>query len=146
MKKITVYECSDGTRFDSEAKAEKYDNLLSKLKDIESKYLGKSPNGNTYTKQHNLEDVHQYKLAICKAAAEYFPRYAKVFEECGIGTRHMSHAQYYIQDYNATALLQAFYRLECIDEKSGIEYEQPYYATHPEEWTKFEEKYLKKEQ
>ena len=34
MKKITIYECNDGTRFDSEEQALGYDVLLSKCNSI----------------------------------------------------------------------------------------------------------------
>lgn len=34
MKKITIYECNDGTRFDSKKQALEYDVLLSKCNSI----------------------------------------------------------------------------------------------------------------
>ena len=146
MKEITIYETEDGTRFDNKSKAERYETLATNLNAVALKYLGvrtkKCDNG-AEALSHTIKDVQNYKKEICLLAAEYIPSFAKTFEECGDGTRHISHAERIVSDYNVKALDYAFFRLCCINEVTGDEYSQPYYAIHPEEWKKDYEKYYK---
>ena len=39
MKKITIYECVDGTRFDKEADAERYEEIYGRVEHILDKWL-----------------------------------------------------------------------------------------------------------
>ena len=147
MKEIKIYQCEDGTRFNNEYEAAKYEECSKHMDAIEMGYLGVRCEKELHErvpKQHSLAKVQLFKEEICKAAAEYIPEWEKIFLECADGSRHISHAQRIISDYNLKMFDAAFFRLACIDMNTGIEYEQPYYALHPEEWIEFYDKYMKK--
>ena len=144
MKEIIIYETNDGTRFDRKPDAEKYEVMASRITIAEKKYLGKRTKaverGSAYL-QHNPESINMFKKDICEIAADYIPGYKNVFLECGKGIRHISHAERVIGDYGLNALLAAFFRLSCINNETGREYSQPYYAAHPGEWEDLISKY-----
>ena len=65
MKKITIYECNDGTRFDSEKQALEYDVLLSKCNSIND-VIGRKVEleYNQYV-QRNAETVKKQWRVFC---------------------------------------------------------------------------------
>ena len=127
MKKITIYECNDGTRFDSEKQALEYDVLLSICNSIND-VIGRKVEleYNQYV-QRNAETVKKQWRVFCNIVAEYIPDYAQRAKECGNGTRHRSHIGRVISDYNINCLYSLYFRFECIDGQ-GREYQQPYFA------------------
>ena len=136
MKKITIYECNDGTRFDSERQALEYDVLLSICNSIND-VIGRKVEleYNQYV-QRNAETVKKQWRVFCNIVAEYISDYAQRAKECGNGTRHRSHIGRVISDYNINCLYSLYFRFECIDEK-GREYQQPYFANgHQNEATR----------
>lgn len=147
MKEITIYQCQDGTEFHEKTEAARYEYMAARLSAIESYYLGVRDEKMLRVrepKRHDISKVQSFKEKICRAAAEYLPKWKKIFIECADGSRHISHAERIISDYNLRMFDRAFFRLSCIDKNTGIEYEQPYYALHPEEWVEFYDKYIKK--
>lgn len=146
MKKIVIYQCEDGTRFDEEIDAARYEDMSERLSMVERLYLGVRDEKKMYAKEplrHDLSNVMSFKENILKAAAEYIPKYKKLLLECASGSLHISHAQRIIGDYNLKMFDEAFFRLNCIDMNTGIEYTQPYYASHPEEWIEFYDTYFR---
>jgi len=136
MKKITIYECNDGTRFDSEKQAAEYDILLSKCNNINDAIGRKVELEYDQYVQHNAEAVKKQWRVFCNIVAEAIPSYAKMARECGNGTRHRSHIGRIISDYNIKCLCDLYFRFECIDER-GREYQQPYFANgHQDEATR----------
>lgn len=136
IKEINIYECTDGTRFDIIEDAEKYQLLCNNLKEAEI-YLNdrtkQCENGIEYVQQ-SKEQVERYRKRIFNLAAEYIPSFSKTFIECGNGTRHISHAERIISDYNNQALNRAVFRLSCTSSDTFREYQQPYYAYHEGQW------------
>ena len=126
MKKITIYECNDGTRFDSEKQALEYDVLLSKCNSINDIIGCEVELQYDQYVQRNAETVKKQWRMFCNIVAECIPDYAQRAKECGNGTRHRSHIGR-ISDYNIKCLYSLYYRFECIDEQ-GREYQQPYFA------------------
>ena len=135
-----VYQCDDGTRFNRILDAQKYDKYYNKLHFVEESLLGERPDdvdkGRTSI-EHSVEDVIEYRKEICRIAGEYIPEYEKMLNECGEGTRDISHAERIVSDYNVQMLSAAFFRLSCINKETGIEYQQPFYAIHPEKWEEY---------
>lgn len=127
MKKITIYECNDGTRFDSEKQALEYDVLLSKC-NIINDIIGRKVEleYNQYV-QRNTETIKKQWRVFCNIVAEYIPEHAQIAKECGNGTRHRSHIGRVIYVYNIKCLYSLYLRFKCIDEQ-GREYQQPYIA------------------
>ena len=136
MKKIVIYQCDDGTRFDSEKQAAEYDILLSKCNNINDAIGRKVELEYDQYVQHNAETVKKQWRVFCNIVAEYMPDYAQRAKECGNGTRHRSHIGRVISDYNIKCLYSLYFRFECIDEQ-GREYQQPYFANgHQNEATR----------
>lgn len=132
IKAIVIYECLDGTRWNTKEEAKKYAELYDRIEEISlylssntSKYIGSQK----YIPQ-DKEKVLLYKTEILKLAAEYIPNWGKYFNECITGERHISHASRIIDDCEYPKLQSAFFRLSCISETTYIEYDQPYYADH----------------
>ena len=136
MKKITIYECNDGTRFDSEKQALEYNVLLSKCNSINDIIGCKVELEYDQYVQRNAETVKKQWKVFCNIVAEYIPDYVQIAKECGNGTRHRSHICRVIDDYNTKCLYSLYYRFVCIDEQ-GREYQQPYFANgHQDEATR----------
>lgn len=59
-----------------------------------------------------------------------------VLREVGEGRRHFTHAQRFMSDYKGDykEVDDAFFRFECTDFSTGIEYPQPFYVKHPAEF------------
>lgn len=73
MKERTIYECSDGTRFDKKEDAMKYDSLLLKCSEVES-LLGKARKLE-YDEfiQRDAESVKSAWVKFCGIVAEAIP-------------------------------------------------------------------------
>ena len=75
-------------------------------------------------------------FTFCDIVADAIPDWAKRAKECGAGTRHRTHIDRIISDYNIRCLCSLYFRFECIDD-NGREYQQPYFANgHQNEATK----------
>ena len=59
-----------------------------------------------------------------------------VLREVGEWKRHFTHAQRFMSDHKGDyeEVDNAFFRFECTDFYTGIEYPQPFYAKHPSEF------------
>lgn len=136
MKERTIYECSDGTRFDKKEDAMKYDSLLLKCSEVES-LLGKARELE-YDEfiQRDAESVKSAWVKFCGIVAAAIPAYATWAQECGAGTRHRTHIGRVISDFGIKCLWHLYFRFDCID-GDGREYQQPYFANgHQNEATK----------
>lgn len=127
MKKISIYECNDGTRFDSEKQAAEYDILLSKCNNINDAIGRKVELEYDQYVQRDVETVKKQWKAFCDIVAEAIPPYLGIARECGNGTMHRSHIGRVIGDYNIKCLCDLYFRFECVD-NHGREYQQPYFA------------------
>ena len=81
MKPITIYECNDGTRFDSPVQAESYDIMAVRLQEVQNRLLGsreKEVEKGRATQEHPVENVLAYQKEICDLAAEYIPDFGVV--------------------------------------------------------------------
>lgn len=136
MKKIEIYQCEDGTRFDKENEALEYESYAARAKEIESRLvnIGRELNGNEYIQQDPAV-VKKAKYDFLTLVAERLPEWKDWATQCRDGIRHISHIGRVISDYGIRWMRHLDFRLSCIDE-SGREYQQPYYKNHPEEATK----------
>lgn len=136
MQKITIYQCEDGTRFDKENEALEYESHAARAKEIESLLvsIGRELNGNEYIQQ-DPNMVRRAKYDFLTLVAERIPIWKDLAIECRDGIRHIAHIGRVIDDYGIKWMRHLYFRFACIDE-NGREYQQPYYANHPEEATK----------
>ena len=131
MKEITVYECLDGSRFDNKQEAEKYEILLSKCNEIESKLI--NINRELYRDEYIQQDVNNiknlYKLfmdVVGKAIPEYRERALK----CGSFNEHITHMDVPIFYSNLKCIKNLYKRFTCISFEDGKEYIAPYCMTN----------------
>ena len=136
MKKMTIYVACDGTRFDTKKECLDYEKIFVDIEKIINKL---KPNDEVSYKvaiKQNIDNVKLVKKEFFLYCAKIISSYKTWFTEVANGTRHISHAGRILSDYSNQypKLYKAYYRLECINEVSGIEYEQIYYAHHESEF------------
>ena len=128
MKEITIYECEDGSRFDIKGKAERYDEVLEKIKRI------MAPIGEPVTESYSAKQRAKDFMQLC---AWCIPDWSDTFGK----VNELEAIQRYIvgrvlSDYSNDwkCLWEAYFRLSCISPTSYIEYEQPYWTSHEDEY------------
>lgn len=144
ITEITIYKCDDGSEFKNKNDAVKYVNTYEKLNQtisllndirIESKFC-------SWIIIHTKEKVDAYKKSICKLAVEYYPSNAEIFIKYNAGEISCNdvvmvlntHKNEIIENSNINVCLyNAFYRLNCIDDKTYIEYPSTYYIKQQRE-------------
>lgn len=115
MKKIVIYECEDGTRFDEFEQGVLYERFSNSLKRLTIRLLGDRTEDVEKAQcylEHPIENVKTFRFEICRIAGLYIPLFEKEFNECGNGTRHINHAERIISDYNYKMLNDAFF--DCV--------------------------------
>jgi hypothetical protein len=137
MKEITIYQCTDGIRFDKKDEALHYDELYRKVESIMSRLNPRIGDMSHMYVQQDVNMINSVKRDFLILCSEEMPYYRKLFLECAEGIRHISHAQYIVESsqYCDTCLHKAFFRFNCMSE-SGKEYQQPYFSVHEEEFRK----------
>lgn len=134
MKKVTVYEAYDGVRFDTEKQCREHDVICNKVKEIECKLRSnaKVQANYSYAVQQDADTVKKCFAELMELCTDLFG-YDK-FERVASGECDISHAQYILSDYSDDypLLWMFFHRFLHIDMKTSIEYQQQFYATHPE--------------
>lgn len=127
MKEITVYECLDGSRFDNKQEAEKYEILLAKCNEIESKLI--NINRDLYTNEYIQQDVENVKnlfKLFMNLVGETIPEYRERALECGSFNRHITHMDIPILNSKLECLKILYNRFTCINFRNGKEYIAPY--------------------
>jgi hypothetical protein len=133
IKEVTIYETTDGCRFNTEKEAKKYESLYEMCKKIMSQLRPHEDNGAV---QQDVELVKKAFNEFMDLCAEAIPYYKKTFICVKGGNTHPSWAQRVISDYNIKCLRHISFRFSCTNMVSGIEYEQPYFVEHESEWEK----------
>lgn len=136
MQRKVIYIAEDGTRFDSKDGCLNYESLSDKCERIMSSlFYDKKELDNGNALRHDNDVVKScfgHFMDLCSTA---IPQSRKELQEVKAGKRHISHAQYIIEDYSNDfpCLFKTFFRFMCID-KYGVEYQQPYYAMHRDDF------------
>ena len=89
--------------------------------------------GGTLAIEQDLNVVKSAFKDLMELCIEEFPQLdRRVFKEVASGQRHISHANYLLQEYinQYPTLRRLFYRFLCIDTNTVIEYEQSYFAKY----------------
>lgn len=136
-----IYVANDGTEFHSKEKCISYEKIVNCVNGIMLNFRwNKNEHGQNITVRQNVEMVK-------KAYDEFLKVCEDVMEKHGVGyifkeartspeSVHPSHLRYYLGDYSKEyPILWATYcRFENINFESGIEYTQPYYVEHEDEY------------
>lgn len=136
METITIYVAKDGTRFDEKTNCEYYESIIDNVDRIMSRLRDNTDVSSVLAIKQDVSEVKSALEDFMRICGEVIPSYRHLFLQVGCGERHISHAGRILSDYSSSypMLYDTFFRFECINEKSGIEYEQPYYALHEEEF------------
>ena len=131
IKEVTIYETTDGCRFNTEKDAEKYESLYEKCENIMGQLRPRVDDGAV---QQDIELVKKAFNEFMDLCSEVIPAHKKIFIGVKEGNIHPSWAQRIISDYDIKCLRHIFFRFSCTNMVSGIEYEQPYFVEHESEW------------
>lgn len=131
IKGVTIYETTDGCRFNTEKEAKKYESLYEKCENIMGQLR---PRVDDSAVQQDVKLVKKVFNEFMDLCAETIPTYKKTFIGVKEGNIHPSWAQRIISDYGIKCLSETLYRFNCTNMVSGIEYEQPYFVEHESEW------------
>lgn len=137
VKRVVVFEAY-GKRFDKYNDAVKYENLYEEVEKIMS-YLpprSEAVENGTGVVKHDVSTLNKCLKAFCNICAEHITPFKEWFIDVINGARHMSHVGRIISDYSSEfpILQRTCYRFACIDFETGIEFQQPYYVTHQDEF------------
>lgn len=131
MTEVTIYIANDGTQFTSKDACLDYEYNCKSVVFIKSQ-LGKHPKNNIAIKHNvNINILWKNFLLVCMTDSDH--TVSSFAEGIYNGNRHKSHLGHYLQRSN-NPLYDLYARFDCIDFFTGIEYDQPYYITHPDEF------------
>ena len=131
IKEVTIYVGTDGSRFETIKEAERYEALYEKCEKIMGQLRVREKD---YAVRQDINLVKKVFAEFMDLCCKTIPLYKYTFTGVKNGDVHPIWAQRVITDYGARCLENAFYRFDCINMESGIEYEQPYYVNHESEW------------
>ena len=136
-----IYVANDGTEFHSKEKCIIYEKLLYRVSYVMADFRkNKNKDGQNITVRQDAEMVKNAYNKFLKICEDVMEKHGvgNIFKEARTNPEsvHPSHLQYYLGDYSKEyPILWATYcRFENINFESGIEYTQPYYAKHEDEY------------
>ena len=132
MKKITIYESNDGTRFYKKADCEYYESICKNVNNVMGRLRQNNEVSSRIAIRQDIDVAREVKQGFFLICAEAIPSFNQLFKEVADGTRHISHAGRILSDYSKDfpILYDTYFRLACISETSGIEYVQPYFSNN----------------
>jgi len=133
IKEITIYETTDRSRFESHREAVEYEKLYERCNKIMAVLRNREDGCAVKQDLHDVKNVLKNLMSLC---SEVIPDFKSTFDKVSRGEAHQSWAARILSDYSSEyrCLYKSFYRFECMNQVSGIEYEQPYYALHESAW------------
>lgn len=135
MREITKYAASDGKEFNTAQECEKYESIINRVVEVNNLRDNSEVSYCKVAIRQDKEIVKQFKHDFYMLCAEIIPDCKRIFTEVAEGIRHQSHANRILSDYGFThpILADTAFRIDCISD-DGVEYDQPYFATHEAEF------------
>ena len=128
MKAITKFVSIDGAEFNTTGEAEARDALVLRCQNIED-MLGSHPGSDERVRHPRLDEYRETVVALCR---EMFPR-ERIFTHPAKEIHPFSWAGRFLDECAPKTVNHLWWRLMCVG-ADGYEYEQPYFASHPEEF------------
>lgn len=132
VRRIVMFEVSDGTRFDTEEAAERYERLVEDCKLADAVLAPRLPSyGNDGYVQQSERDVLACKRLLLAAArsmtgnAGFFPEDPSKVHNRGIVGRYLD------DDPRLRPVRKVWFRIMSTDDRHR-EWSQPFYAIHPD--------------
>lgn len=128
MEEITFYKAVDGTMFDIKGDCEYYESVIDNVNNIMSRLRPNDKISSNVAIRQDSDVVIEVKQDFFLLCAEVIPSYKQLFSEVANRIRHISHAGRVLGDYSHKfpILYDSYFRLKCINDCSGVEYEHPY--------------------
>lgn len=127
MKQITIYQASDGHRFDDERSCRDYEQLCERVKAAMAP-MGPTPKlDGDHFHLHSPQDYIAAKTAIVEICREIWPT-ERIFQYEPMMIHPHSYAGRFLDDCASRPIRDAWYRFEKTNERTFREFEQPYYA------------------
>ena len=137
VKRVIVYEAY-GKRFDEYDDALKYEYLYEEVEKIMSDLppRSKAVENGTGVVKHDVSTLNKCLKAFCNICAEHITPFKQWFIDVVNDDLHISHIGRILSDYRSDfpILYKTYYRFDCIDFETGIEFQQPYYVIHQDEF------------
>ena len=108
INELTIYETSDGSRFDTIKEAKEYEALYEKCEKLIR------PHEDNGAVQQDIELVKRAFNEFMDLCVEAIPEHKKTFIGVKKGKIHPSWAQRIISDYNIECLRDVFFRFSCL--------------------------------
>jgi hypothetical protein len=131
MKEMTIFVADDGTRFDTAKAAIDYERLCVRCRELEA-MLGPHPQDSGERIKHPR--LAAYRKAVIALCRELFPR-EPIFQHDAATIHHFSYAGRFLSEQAPRPVNHLWHRLMCVGD-DGYEYEQPFFALHPDEFVK----------
>lgn len=134
MIQKTIWISDDGLEFDTKDQCYEYEENV--LKAIEKILSSLNPHSSIYGVKQEKERVEKAFEEFMSLCAKNIPSRKVIFDKAIEGDVHMSHIERIISDWSNDfpAFSKVLYRFNCISHKTWIEYPQPYYVSHEEEF------------
>ena len=133
IKEVLRFETTDGSVFSKRKDAEKYEELYERCEKIMSPLR---PHEDYGAVRQDIDTVKKAFAEFMGLCGDVIPNWKELFDKTATGEAHPSHAARVISDYGFDCLSSANFRFMCTNMNSGIEYEQPYFVSHEDEWRK----------
>lgn len=134
-EQVTMYIAEDGGRFFKKEDCEEYEMICERANEI-LKDLKPNDNVDDHTAiRQDREKVAEAWRKLYEVAQEYFPYHKELIEKVENGESHHSWLGRMLDDCDdERKFYRAYCRLSNIAKNSCIEYDQPYYADHENEF------------
>lgn len=139
MKEVIMYSASDGSTFSDKGKCERYEKIVDDVNAIMSLLHDNEIISSETAIRHKAfvvqECFRQFLLTVCKPLFDS-DVYKTWFDKTATGEMNINTVGRLLSDYSDEypILNKTYYRFLCINMKSGIEYEQPYFVSHENEF------------
>lgn len=141
MKEIIIYVSDDGKEFHSKEECKAYEKIVNRVSDIMVGFrTNKNSLGQNITVRQDVNIVKKAYNEFLELCEEIMDKHgiAEIFRKARLEPEsiHPSHIEYHLGDWSRTypVLWSTYCRFQNINFTSGIEYTQPYYAKHEDEY------------
>ncbi len=128
MKTLLKYKSDDGIEFNTQFECERHERLVLEIQGALAPLGPKVKLGDGLFKQHDPANVRKASEAVLAIIKREYPEMNKfTFDTCAPDNPSVWHTYLgrFVSDTNLWRFTQ---RLMCINQHTGREYEQPYYA------------------
>jgi len=136
MREVITYIAECGTEFKDRGECLRHEVLMGDLRNI-VKPIGEGPRDSRSYIQHSAAMCVATHILFIERIKHLHPRFKSILDRWD--EHHPSHAHHLVSEACPMSVGSLYHRFTCID-KSGRQFSQPYFVTHPNEAQTREEK------